>query len=122
MNQPDHESEPSAPRSRLGASNTRRTFMKRAIGGLAIAIPAYRVLSSTAPASAATPGSCTGSCPDPCATVRLKLLGSHCAGNALSTSCKGPAVSACILTYDKISTTTGQVCGTFIEQSGYCNP
>jgi hypothetical protein len=96
-------------RSRFGSPNTRRTFMKRAISGLAIAVPAFRVLSSATPAAAAT-NACTGSgCPG-------RLVGTFCAGQTFSTSCKGPAVAACM---EEWVTATGR---TYFEQAGWCTP
>jgi hypothetical protein len=67
---PGSESEHSGLSHRLASSATRRTFMKRVIGGLAIAVPAYRVLAGAAPAEAATasgsatPNTCKGGCPE----------------------------------------------------------
>jgi hypothetical protein len=64
--------------------------MKRIAGGLAIALPAYRVLAGTAPAEAATPDSCAGGCPP-------VLVDQWCAGQGtISNSCVGPSISACM--------------------------
>lgn len=113
MNPLDRDGGPSAPRSRLGASSTRRTFMKRALGGLTIAIPAYHVLIGGMPAEAAT---------NPCQEVRLSVVGSWCVGQGSGSDwgCKGPDVSACMTEYKKVSIENGEDCGTFIEKNGYC--
>lgn len=85
------ESERSKLHGRLRSSATRRIFMKRIIGGLAIAMPAYRVLAGAAPAQAATPDSCSGSCPP-------ILVDQWCAGESpiFNNSCKGSDISACM--------------------------
>ena len=70
MNPLDRDGGPSAPRHRIGASSTRRSLMKRALGGLTIAIPACHVLIGGMPAEAAT---------NPCQEVRLSVVGSWCA-------------------------------------------
>jgi len=104
MNHSRHESERPAAHGRFGPSSTRRTFMKRVIGGLAIAVPAYKVLASAAPAVAATPA-CGSTCPI--------LEKQWCAGQFLSTSCKGPDVSACMQEWRSGGKT-------IIIQEGYC--
>jgi hypothetical protein len=57
MDEATNTSQPS-PRNRRVVSSTRRTFIKRVIGGLAIAVPGFRVLAGATPASADT-GSCS---------------------------------------------------------------
>ena len=123
MNQPGHEPHPSPPPGRRTGSSTRRIFLKRAIGGLAVAIPAWRVLSGTAPAAAATPGSCDAGCPPPpCSKVYLQYEGHHCASsNPPNDTCQGPDVAHCIGTYFKISSYNGQYCGTVYDDEGYCS-
>jgi hypothetical protein len=110
MNYPGPDSELPGSRARFGSPSTRRTFMRRAIGGLAIAIPAFRVLSSSTPAVAATPNACTGSCPI------NHLLGVYCASGApfKNTSCIGPDVAACMELWQRPNGTQ------FSIQSGYC--
>jgi hypothetical protein len=113
MNPSEPDSGLPASRARFAASsNTRRTFIKRAIGGLAIAVPAFRILSSATPAAAAeTPGpdSCTGVCnPN-------TLIGVFCGSDLFSTSCKGPDVSRC---YEEWERPNGS---TYTVQSGWCS-
>lgn len=107
---PGSESEHSGLSDRLASSATRRTFMKRVIGGLAIAVPAYRVLAGAAPAEAATasgsatPNTCKGGCPP-------YLVAQYCAGQGpLNTGCKGPDVAACMQEWSN----------GVIKQEGYC--
>lgn len=85
------ESRRSELRGKFGSPTTRRTFMKRVVGGLAIAVPAYRVLAGAAPAEAATPDTCKGSCPP-------TLVDQWCAGESpiFNDSCKGSDISACM--------------------------
>jgi len=54
MGESNSASQPSPPRDHRAVSSTRRTFMTRVIGGLAIAIPGFRVLVGTVPATAAS--------------------------------------------------------------------
>jgi hypothetical protein len=107
------DSENDAPRRRFGLPSNRRTFMKRAIGGLAIALPAAKVLSSSAPAAAATsptvnPNACTGSC------QQNHIVEVMCGDDLTSTSCKGADVAACMILWERPNGST------FWEQSGYC--
>ena len=88
--------------------------MKRTISGLAIAIPAWRVLSSTAPASAASTPAIN------CEKVRLVYQGHHCASNALEGTCAGPRVAFCLGIYYKISKYGGGYCGMVVDDEGYC--
>jgi hypothetical protein len=104
MNHSRHESERSTQHDHFGSSSTRRTFMKRVIGGLAIAVPAYQVLASAAPAVAAIPA-CGSTCPI--------LVAQWCAGQFLSSSCKGPSVSACMQEWRSGGKT-------IIVHEGYC--
>lgn len=94
-------------KARLNMPSSRRTFMKRVVGGLVIAVPAYKVLAGAGIAEAATPKACSGAC-------YPTIVGVYCAGSggALgnSTSCKGPDVAACMELYSD-----GHV-----EKSGYC--
>ena len=121
-------------RDRVENRSTRRVFIGRFLGGLAIGIPALRVLTGQTPAYAQTgPGSvsknpsplvCTGSCPGPCSKTYLKLNGCGCGGYSppFNISCKGPAVEKCICSYTVFSATqTGYVCDRFTEQEGYCS-
>lgn len=109
MNHPTPDSELPASPGRFGSPSTRRTFMRRAIGGLAIAVPAFRILSSATSAAAATPGACTGVCnPN-------TLIGVFCAGQGpLNTSCKGPDVAACMEEWRRPNGST------YFVQSGWC--
>ncbi len=85
------------PWARLDGPSSRRTFMKRVIGGLAIAVPAYKVLAGAGVAQATvTPKACSGSCPP-------QIIGTYCAGSGgilnTNSGCKGPDVAACMIEY-----------------------
>jgi hypothetical protein len=103
--------------------------MKHVLGGLAIAVPACRVLLGTDPASANSDACKSGSqslapqqgCPEPCAKVYIEYNGHHCANNILGTTCAGPLVAHCIGVYYKYDSNTGDFCGSFEDDEGYCD-
>jgi hypothetical protein len=110
------------PQNRWISSTSRRTFFRRALGGLAIALPAYGVLASAIPAqSAVSPHACSANCPAPCSKVYLQYEGHHCASGGAPGSCAGPVLSSCIGTYDKFDVHTGQYCGSFTDNEGACS-
>jgi hypothetical protein len=96
---PKRTGEHAQPWTRLNGSNSRRMFMKRVVGGLAIGVPAYKVLAGTGVAQAATnPDACSGGCPP-------IVIGTYCAGagGVLSPNvgCEGPDVAACMIEYNR---------------------
>jgi hypothetical protein len=121
MSKLGHVSQAPPPQDRKGVASTRRTFFRRVLGGLAIALPAYGVLSGAGPAlSAVNPQACSAGCPAPCSKVYLVYEGHHCSGFGLPGSCAGPAISHCIGVYHKYDSTTGQYCGQITDDEGYC--
>jgi hypothetical protein len=112
MGRPESDSEFPASRSRFGSSGNRRTFLKRAIGGLAIAVPAFQILSGAAPAAAATPASSPQSCVGVC--TPNKLLAVYCADEPNGSSCNGPDVEACMEEWERPNGSVYEV------QDGYC--
>lgn len=111
--------------------NTRRVFLGRLAGGLAIGVPALQILMRQSPAyaqtrnkTAAGPKTCDGGCPDPCETVYEQYQGHGCGGySVFNTTCKGPVVEECIGYYILYSAeVTGEVCGDFSDPEGPCSP
>jgi hypothetical protein len=96
------------------AAASRRTFLRRLMGGVAIAVPAMRVLAS-APSAAAS-----SDIPhiNPCSKVYLVILDSWCStGQA---GCPAGSAGTCSQEIQERSATTGQSCGTYIRQVGRC--
>lgn len=110
------------------ASSTRRTFIGRLAGGLAIAVPAFRVLTESKPALAATanprpqvsPDSCTGSC-DPCDEVYVVYNGHKCQPYGIATCNSRYGGGTCIGYYTTYSVDTREECGTFTDNEGPCS-
>jgi hypothetical protein len=115
------------PRSRPTDSN-RRTFIARLVGGIAIAVPAFRVLTRSEPAQAETmsarpqvgPDSCSGSC-DPCENVYVVYNGHKCQPYGIVTCNSKYGGGTCIGYYTTYSVDTGQECSTFIDNEGPCS-
>jgi hypothetical protein len=112
----DGESNPSAaPTNGMDPRGSRRTFIRRLIGGLAIAVPALRVLASSAPASAS---------PDvrPCVKTYVVYEGHYCTSTGTSSCVTGDESGDCIGNYVVRDTYTGQICRRFtdVECRGCC--
>lgn len=133
MSRANSEPQSPLPHDRHAATTNRRVFMRRVLGGIAIAVPAFRVLASSAVASADTLKVPQGSaptaqacaatpdagCPGPCSKTYVKYNGHSCGGNPLS--CPTGAVAFCIGHYTIYSAIiTGYVCGTFTDDEGPC--
>jgi hypothetical protein len=130
MSQPGGEHHSASPRQQRGSASTRRVFIGRLVGGLAIAVPAIRVLGSSTPASAQTrahthvaggpsPDSCTGSC-NPCSSFYVVYNGHNCGSIKGSCPTTGP-FNECVGYYTKYSSIIrGYVCGTFTDAEGPC--
>jgi hypothetical protein len=116
--------------------SSRRTFLRRLAGGLAIGIPAFRTLAGQSPANAQTrpaseasaqptsgPFACTGSCPGPCAEVYIVEDGCGCGGYEppFYVDGTGPVVQKCSCTFTRYSVNyRGVNCGSFTQDVGYC--
>lgn len=106
--------EPSEGISTSSSSATRRTFMRRLGGTLAVAVPAIRVLASSRSAVASvTPDI------DPCADTYNKYEGHYCTVGGGNT-CPAGTAGDCIGEYTIYSRITGQVCGQFTDDEGRC--
>jgi hypothetical protein len=96
-------------------SASRRTFLGRLMGGLAIAVPAVRVLAS-APSAAAKSSAIPNI--NPCSKVYLVILDTWCStGQA---GCPSGSAGTCSQEIEERSATTGQSCGSYIRQVGRC--
>jgi hypothetical protein len=116
------------PARELPVGGSRRSFIKRMVGGLAIAVPAFRVLLSPSPASADTPRSqpadvpetCSGGC-SICSKVYVKYNGHKCQPYGIRTCPPPPGGGTCIGYYTIYSAiVTGFVCGSFEDNEGPC--
>jgi hypothetical protein len=106
-------------RDHVGNHNTRRVFIRRFVAGLAIGVPALRVLAGQTPAYAQTMSSLALQ-PDPCLKTYIRLSGCGCGSG--TAGCSGPQSIHCVCSYVIYSSTvTGHVCGTFSEQNGFCS-
>jgi hypothetical protein len=96
----------------LPSNSDRRTFIRRVIGGVAIAVPAMAALASARPAEAA---------PDinPCAKTYVKLITQYCSNGESRCSAAG-VPGDCINQYGKYSSTTLELCDTFEDIVGVC--
>lgn len=104
------ESDPAVP---LGVTKPgRRSFLKGLVGGLAVGGTALGVLASESPASAAVPQI------DPCAKVYRTILDTYCTNG--QTGCPAREGYTCYQEYELRSSTTGQNCGTGIDDLGEC--
>lgn len=97
------------PPARSTPKISRRVFTKRLVGGLAIAVPALRVLASTSPA-AAEPSCCSG-------TVHLVSQGHDC--GRYSNTCPSGTGQRCIHTY-YVYCTSGAFCRSLFDDDGPC--
>jgi hypothetical protein len=112
MGNTSNETPSSPPPKRPRARSSRRTFIARAVGGLAISVPAIRALASTAPAVAASPAAA-------CSSYYVRYNGHHC--NIIEeTSCPTGIAHRCIGEYDKYDSKTGQYCGYYKDDEGPC--
>jgi hypothetical protein len=120
VGRPESESQ-----SQRHAATSRRVFVRRVVGGLAIAVPAFRVLGSSTRASAGTtaksvPQICDQGCPDPCAKVHIEYKGHYCSLTPFSSTCGPGKGGTCYGRYVAYSTTTGQECYSFEDDEGPC--
>src|ERR1039457_6211978 len=129
MGRSSREPQSSSPHDGHAANSTRRVFLGRIIGGLAIAIPAFRMLANPSSASAdthniplapmSTPDACGGSCPGPCSKTYEVYDGHQCGGEAFG-SCPAGFLTNCIGYYTRYSVSTGQYCSSFTDNEGPC--
>lgn len=92
---------------------SRRTFLKRIGAGLAIAVPAFRVLLDSGPAFAA----------GRCEFTYNVYIGHYCSsGGGPCNSCVGPG--NCVGEYEKFDADTGHYCTTWVNIECYacCGP
>jgi hypothetical protein len=90
----------------------RRTFLRRMLGGIAIAVPAMAVLAAARPAGAIPEA-------DPCAKTYVKLITQYCS-NGESTCTPAGDPGDCINQYARYSSTTLQLCDTYEDVVGIC--
>ncbi len=111
------------PHDRRAAGTSRRAFMGRIVGGVAIAVPAFRVLASPMSASAGTinAGTAPAKPYGPCAKTHDVYNGHTCGAMSPLEGCPQGYVAYCIGHYTIYSSTvTGYVCGTFTDNEGPC--
>ncbi len=101
----NHESaSPDDPQGSRG--HTRRSFIRRVAGGLAIAVPAFRVLAGAGSASAA----------NPCAKTHDTYTGHYCSNTGTNGCNFNVHTGSCIGEYTVYSATqTGYVCGYYTD-------
>ncbi len=114
MSVPDDRSTQS--RDRLPGSS-RRTFIRRFAGGLAIAVPALRTLAVGKPAVAETAvpfGSCVN--------TYVVYEGHYCSTNPLIKTCNGIVgnLGRCIGEYNVYDSGDGSYCYSFTDDEGSC--
>lgn len=91
---------------------SRRNFVLKWLGSLAVAVPALQVLARTQPASAAQISLIPEA--DPCANYYIKYLGHYCS-NTGTNNCDSGSDGSCVGEYNKYAASTGQYCGSFTE-------
>ncbi len=96
----------------LGPTVKRRGFIKGLFGGLAIAMPAFEVLTSASSASAAS---------NPCAKFYVTLYATWCSTTPSVEGCPAGPAGVCYQEYAKWSSTVpGYWCGSFTDTAGEC--
>jgi len=98
------------------SDSSRRTFLRGLAAGVAVALPAVRVLASGPQASAkvtAIPNI------NPCSKTHTKYIGHYCTWGGGSTCPAGDA-GECVGEYVIYSSITGAVCGRFTDNEGPC--
>jgi hypothetical protein len=94
--------------------SNRRTFLRSLAAGVAVGVPAIRVLASGTQASAKVIPNI-----NPCSKTYVKYIGHYCTWGGGSTCPAGDA-GECIGQYVIYSSITGAVCGRFTDNEGPC--
>jgi hypothetical protein len=117
------------PMGRVIGRSSRRVFIRRVIGGLAIAVPAFGALLKSSPAPAETlhaSGALTpGSGPrqiNPCGPGNTYTVyeGHKCQPYGISTCPAPPGGGTCIGYYSVYSRVDGTLCSTYTDNEGPC--
>jgi hypothetical protein len=110
MDESSSASQPRQPDNSPIDGSTRRTFMRRFVGGLAIAVPAFGTLINVN----ATPAFA----PDPCRSTYSRYQGHTCGPR---NSCPVGSGTRCIGVWYKYSQLDGRFCGSYTVDEGPCD-